>query len=112
MKKITITKETIKNNGKKILKGVAIGAAGVAIGAIGMKMKKDRTVHEIIEEGINNIEEIEDAFKAGAEMVGCRAGICNIGGYTANTGNIERFKEVDEFDKYIDELYEEYITVD
>ena len=67
-------KEVIKNNSKKILKGAAIGAAGIVIGAIGMKMKKDKEIEgyragygtavEEIEELVEIFEDLDDMVDA------------------------------------------------
>lgn len=60
-------KEVIKNNSKKILKGAAIGAAGIVIGAIGMKMKKDKEIEGYragYREGYSTaVEEVEELIE-------------------------------------------------
>lgn len=60
-------KENIKNNGKKVLKGAIIGAAGIAIGVIGIKMKNRKdmeTMTEMRDEALEQIEVVMDNIES------------------------------------------------
>lgn len=86
---------------KERLKGVAMGAA-IGVGA---------TMVTLAVSGVGG-KISKKAFMAGARMVGYRAGVSNIGGYSLEQKNIEGFDNLSEFDSYVEELYEEYMDQD
>lgn len=87
--KTKLTKERVKDMAIGVAIGTGATIATIIISGTGKKISKD-------------------AFKAGARMVGYRAGVSNIGGHSIET-NVDKFGSINEFDNYIDELYEEYL---